>query len=112
MCPQVGVLARIKEVLISSIGRATVTSVGRRARALDLRRQGFPPSCSQSNESFRVALQVKKKPPPKQGLKAQKPEGLAVVFVELASLAIDQGWIGRAEMPHQAVLVAGRQGSV
>ena len=39
-------------------------------------------------------------------------ERLAVVFVELASLAISQGWIGRAEMPHQAILIMGRQASI
>ena len=39
-------------------------------------------------------------------------ERLTVIFGELASLAISQGRIGRAEMPHQAILIMGRQASI
>ena len=54
---------------------------------------------AKSNGSFSVALQAKKTAKGR-GEERKSPENLAVVFVDLASLAIGQGWIGRAEMPH------------
>ena len=39
-------------------------------------------------------------------------ERLALVFVQLASLALSQGWIGRAKVAHQAVLIVRRKASI
>ena len=37
---------------------------------------------------------------------------LTVVFVKLASVALSQGWIGRAKVAHQAVLIVRRKASI
>ena len=37
---------------------------------------------------------------------------LTAVFVKLASVALSQGWIGRAKVAHQAVLIVRRQASI
>ena len=37
---------------------------------------------------------------------------LTAVFVKLASVALSQGWIGRAKVAHQAVLIVRRKASV
>ena len=37
---------------------------------------------------------------------------LTAVFVKLASVALGQGWIGRAKVAHQAVLIVRRKASV
>ena len=37
---------------------------------------------------------------------------LTAVFVKLASVALSQGWIGRAKVAHQAVLIMRRKASV
>ena len=37
---------------------------------------------------------------------------LTAVFVKLASVALSQGWIGRAKVAHQAVLIVRRKASI
>ena len=37
---------------------------------------------------------------------------LTAIFVKLASVALSQGWIGRAKVAHQAVLIVRRKASV
>ena len=37
---------------------------------------------------------------------------LTAVFVKLASVALSQGWIGRAKVAHQAILIVRRKASV
>ena len=37
---------------------------------------------------------------------------LTAVFVKLASVALSQGWIGRAKVAHQALLIVRRKASV
>ena len=37
---------------------------------------------------------------------------LTAVFVKLASVALSQGWIGRAKVAHQAVLIVRRKAAI
>ena len=61
----------------------------------------------------RSCLTGKQTPPRiRQGDPNECLESLAVVFVELASLALSQGWIGRAKVAHQAVLIVRRKASI
>ena len=55
---------------------------------------------------------AKRNPRTRQGDTNECLEPLAVVFVELASLAFSQVWIGRAKVAHQAVLIVRRKASI
>ena len=56
--------------------------------------------------------QAKRNPRRRQGDVHEALGRLTAVFVKLASVALSQGWIGRAKVAHQAVLIVRRKASV
>ena len=64
--------------------------------------QGLPPSQRVTAKTGTSALNHGQKETPAVGRGEERKWRVrsAVVFVELASLAISQGWICRAKMPH------------
>ena len=67
---------------------------------------------SDSFGRLRTPQQAKRNPRRRQGDAHEELGRLTAVFVKLASVALSQGWIGRAKVAHQAVLIVRRKASV
>ena len=67
---------------------------------------------SDSFDRLGTPQQAKRNPRRRQGDAHNRLGRLNAVFVQLASIALSQGWIGRADVAHQAILIVRRKASV